>query len=129
MCKAGLQQRGLRGGLKYCSGIGISHTALQWRQGAVLSSEVYIKRKFCTEEVTVCLAVTCSRKDRDLLMYVASLAMAPSAPVLAERSDPAKSTMFSFECHVLPSAGNVYVMTESSRLLMTWLPMRKVHMA
>ena len=54
--------------------------------------------------VGICLAPTCSRKDRDLFMYVASLAMAPSAPVLAERSDPARSTMFSLEWRVLPSA-------------------------
>ena len=52
-------------------------------------------------------SLTCSRKDRDLLMYVASLAMAPSAPVLADRSDPARSTIFSLEWRVLPSAVEV----------------------
>ena len=37
-------------------------------------------------------------------MYVASFATAPTVPVLAERSEPARSTKFSFEWEVFPSA-------------------------
>ena len=43
------------------------------------------------------------RQLSDLLMYVASFAMDPAAPVLRARSEPAKSTIFSFDFWVLPS--------------------------
>ncbi len=47
---------------------------------------------------------TCSRKERDLLMWRASRAMEPCAPVLELRSEPARSTIFSLALYELPSA-------------------------
>ena len=52
------------------------------------------------------LASTCSRKVRDLLMCLASRAVAPLAPVLAKRSEPARSTMFSLDLYASPSASH-----------------------
>ena len=50
------------------------------------------------------MGFTCSKKDRDLLMNKASLAMAPTVPVFELRSEPARSTMFSLLRNVCPSA-------------------------
>ena len=68
------------------------------------------------------LRPTCSRNERDLLMYVASLATAPSVPVLAERSEPARSTMFSFEWQVFPSACQTHPYTGEAAFLPAVLP-------
>lgn len=55
-------------------------------------------------------------------MYVASLATTPSVPVLAERSEPARSTMFSFEWQVFPSACQTHPDIGEAAFLPVMLP-------
>ena len=76
----------------------------------------------CSVHQAAWLHPTCSRNERDLLMYVASLATVPSVPVLAERSEPARSTMFSFEWQVFPSACQAHPDTVEAAFLPATLP-------